>query len=279
MPSHAFTRIGMWNESVETNLRSMESAVSGGSIAEALHAADYAVYANLQMRRDSAVRALLARIPALAARFDPKAVVGAAPGSAGLFALAAMPARYALEREAWADAVALPPRASDFPYTEALTYFARALGGVHTGDTATARKATDSLSAIHAKLLAAREAYWAEQVAIQHLAAAAWLELRAGRSDSALRRMREAAAREDATEKAAVTPGPLAPARELLGDMLMTLNRPADALAEYKAGLLREPNRYRMLHGAVRAADAAGDGAARAAYAAQLARLTAASTQ
>jgi len=274
MPSHTFTRVGMWHESVATNLRSMDAAAREASIAEALHAADYAVYANLQMRRDSAARAIMQRIPELAARFDPKAVTGAAPGSAGVFALAAIPARYALERDAWAEAAALQPTTSDFPYTEALSHFARALGAAHVGDTATAHAAIDSLGAMHERLLASRETYWAEQVAIQRLGASAWLNLAAGRPDQAVARMREAAARESATEKAAVTPGPLAPARELLADMLLELRRPAEALTEYRASLEREPNRYRSLRGAARAAAAAGDKTAEAKYKADLAKLT-----
>ncbi len=274
MPSHTFTRVGMWTESVATNLRSMEAAMRDSSIAEALHAADYAVYANLQMRRDSAARALIARIPELAARFDPAVARGAAPGSAGVFALAAMPARYALERGEWAEAAVLEPTTSAFPYAEALTHFARALGAAHTGDTASARRAIDSLEAIRVRLDAAHEAYWAEQVAIERLGAQAWLELSLGRQDSALVLMKQAAEREDATEKAAVTPGPLAPARELLGDMLMAMDRPAEALAEYRSALQREPNRYRTLQGAASAALAAGDKAAAAHYQSELRKLT-----
>jgi hypothetical protein len=259
MPSHTFTRVGMWNESVGTNLRSMDAAVRASSIAEALHAADYAVYAYLQLRRDSAAREIVLRLPELNARFDPQAVTSAAPGSAGLFALAAIPARYALERRAWAEAADLPARQSDFPYTEAVTYFARALGASHIGDTAKARVSVDTLAVLHERLVAANESYWAEQVAIQHLGASAWLQFASGRHDVALDRMREAAEREDATEKAAVTPGPIAPARELLGDMLMRLDRPAEALAEYRAGLAREPNRYHTLKGAEAAAVATRD--------------------
>ena len=273
MPSHTFTRIGRWHESVGTNLRSMEAAERGSSIAEALHAADYAMYAYLQMRDDSAAQAIVMRLPQLAARFDPAVVGGAAPGSAGLFALAAIPARYALERRQWREAAALEPRPSAFPYTDGLTHFARALGAAHVGDTAKARASIDSLAAINARLTASREAYWAEQVAIQHLAASAWLDLRAGRQGDALKQMREAAAREDATEKAAVTPGPLAPARELLADMLMELGSPREALGEYRASLKREPNRYRSLRGAADAAAAAGDREAAAAYEAELQKL------
>src|SRR5688572_21183258 len=210
MPSHTFTRVGLWQESVKTNLRSMEEALRTGSIAEAFHAMDYAVYANLQMRREAAARALIDRIPELAARFDPNVVTGAAPGSAGVFALAAIPARWALEREAWSEAAALPARSTAFPYAEAMTYLARSIGATRVGNLEQARESVDSLSAIHARLLAAREAYWAEQVAIQHLSASAWLALAQGRADSADSAealMRQAAIREDATEKAAVTPG------------------------------------------------------------------------
>lgn len=274
MPSHTFTRVGMWNQSVETNLRSRAAALRDSSIAEALHASDYMTYAYLQMRRDSAAREILRGLPALAARFDPNVVSGAAPGSAGVFALAAIPARYALERRAWSEAATLQPKTSAFPYAEALTHFARALGAAHVGDSAKARASIDSLDAFRARLTASGEAYWAEQVAIQRLGALAWLDLSQGRRDDALAKMREATTREDATEKSAVTPGPLAPAHELLGDMLLELKRPTEALAEYRESLKREPNRYRSLYGASRAAAGAGDRAAESRYTRELALLT-----
>lgn len=274
MPSHTFTRVGEWNASVETNRRSIAAASRSGSIAEMLHASDYVVYALLQMRRLDEARAVLDSLPALDARFDPSAVTGAAPGSAGLFALAAIPARYALERRDWAAASRLVPRATSFPWTDAMTYFARAMGASHTGDLAAARASVDSLAAIEGRLRKDGERYWAEQVAIQRLDAQAWLERANVRDGAALAAMREAATREDATEKSAVTPGPLAPARELLGDMLLGLARPAEALAEYRATLQREPNRYHTLDGARRAAAAAGDRAAEASYARKLRALT-----
>ena len=249
MPSHTFTRLGMWEESVNTNNRSMKVALSTGSIAEALHASDYAMYAYLQMGEYSEAKAILDGLPALAARFDANAITGAAPGSAGVFALAAIPARWALERSAWGEAAALEPKASAYPYTEAMTYFARALGASHTGDLTRAKLATDSLASIQQRLSAKGEGYWAEQVAIQHLGAQAWLDLAEHRENDALMRMREAATREDATEKSAVTPGPLAPARELLGDMLMKLNRATEAGVEYRATLQKEPNRRHALQG------------------------------
>ena len=274
MPSHTFTRVGSWEESVETNLRSIDAAIRSASMAEALHASDYVVYAQLQMRRIADAKEVLDGLPALAARFDPNAVTGAASGSAGVFALAAIPARYALERRDWAQAAGLVPAASDFPWTEAMTYFARALGASHEGDLAAARASVDSLSAIQRRLAAKGEGYWAEQVAIQQLGAQAWIDHAAQRDDSALAAMRLAAEREDATEKAAVTPGPLAPARELLGDLLMELGRPADALVEYRAALRTEPNRDHSLDGARRAAAESGDGTGAAGFAAQLRTLT-----
>jgi hypothetical protein len=256
MPSHTFTRVGLWRESVNTNWRSYDAALREGAIAEALHAADYMTYAYLQLEQDSAVRAIIDRLPSLAARFDPTAVTGAAPGMAGVFALAAIPARYALERRDWKAAYALRPVPSAFPFTEALTYFAHALGAAHEGDVAAARADVDSLSAIHQRLVSGGETYWAEQVAIAALGARAWMEHAEHRPDDALAHMREAVVREDATEKSAVSPGPLAPARELMGDLLMELGRPAEALAEYRLTLRKEPNRYRSLHGATLAARA-----------------------
>ena len=247
MPSHTFTRVGMWEESVSTNTRSVEVALVSGAIGEALHASDYAMYAYLQMGKEAEAKAVLDGMPAISARLDPVAITGAASGAAGVFAIAAIPARWALERGAWAEAAALEPKASAYPYTEAMTYFARALGASHTGDLAKARTAIDSLASIERRLGAQGEAYWAEQVAIQRLGAQAWLDLAEHRDSDALSHMREATAREDATEKSAVTPGPLAPARELLGDMLFDLKRPAEAGAEYRATLQKEPNRRHSL--------------------------------
>jgi hypothetical protein len=247
MPSHTFTRVGMWEESVETNRRSKEAAIATGSLAEALHALDYAMYAYLQMGMEREARAILDTLPAIAARFDPTVVTGAAPGSAGLFALAAIPARWVLERRAWSEASALVVRQTAFPYTEAMTYFTRSIGASQTGALAAAKADVDSLASIHRRLAAQREAYWAEQVAIQHLAAQAWIDLAERRPDAALTGMREAVRREGATEKSAVTPGPLVPARELLGDMLVALGRADEAREEFRATLRTEPGRRHSL--------------------------------
>ena len=274
MPSHTFTRIGLWQQSVNTNRRSINVAIRDSAFAEALHASDYTEYAYLQMRNDGAARRVLARLPAIAAKFDPAAITGAAPGSAGVFALAAIPARYALERRQWAEAAALPTQTTAYPYADALTYFARALGASHTNNLAVARASVDSLAAIRERLIVGGEAYWAEQAAIQRLSAQAWIDLAEGRRDDALTHMREAATKEDATEKSAITPGPLAPARELLGDMYLQLGRPAEALAEYQQTLTKEPNRFRTLYGAMESAKAAGDRPLASKYAAQIVKLT-----
>ncbi len=270
MPSHIFTRVGAWDESIATNLRSIESARREKSVGETLHASDYAMYAYLQEGQDRAARQLMDGLPALKLSLDPTATSGGASGSVGIYALAAIPARYALERRSWHDAAALTPVSTPFPWTEALDHFARALGAARLGDLAKAHQSVDSLGAIHDRLLTRGETYWAEQVAIEKLGAEAWLALAERRESDALALMREATAREDKTEKSAVTPGPLAPARELLGDMYLELHRPAEALDAYQATLKREPKRFRSLYGAMRAAFLSGDRRAALAYARQL---------
>jgi hypothetical protein len=270
MPSHTFTRLGYWQESIDANLAAAASARREGETAEELHAMDYLAYAYLQTARDDQVGRLLSALPEVSSRFDPENTGAAAPPLAGVFSMAAIPARYALERRAWEEAARLIPHASKYPYTEGMTYFARALGAAHTGELASARASIAALDDIRQRLDRERESYWADQVAIEHRAAQAWLALAEGRHSEALQVMRDAADREDRTEKNAVTPGPLAPARELLGDMLLQVNRPAEALREYAATLTKEPNRFRSVYGAGRAASLAGDTAAARRYFDQL---------
>ena len=262
MPSHTFTRMGYWQESIDTNVASAAAAQRDGVTAEELHATDYQTYAYLQTAQDAAAKRLVDALPEIAARFDPDAVGSAAPGVAGVFALAAIPARWALERREWGEAAKLQPHPSRFPQTEAMTYFARALGAAHTGDRAAARSAVDSLQQIRDKLTAAGEGYWAGQVEIERRSAAAWLSRAEDRTAEALAEMRATAEMEDATEKNAITPGPIAPARELLGEMLLEAGQPGPALREFEATLKKEPDRYRALAGAARAAAQAGDRAA-----------------
>ena len=273
MPSHTFTRVGYWQKSIDANIASSALARSAGVMAEELHASDYMVYAYLQTAQDSAARRVLDALPAIAARFDPAAIGGAAPGSAGIFALAAIPARYALERGAWGDAAKLEPHPSRFPYTEAMTYYARAIGAGHIGDTSTVKAAIAELQPLRDRLQQAKEDYWAEQVRIQMVGATAWLAFARGHKVDAVAGMRAAASAEDKTEKSAVTPGPLSPAREQLGDMLLQMNEPAKALVEFEATLTKEPNRFRAVFGAAEAAKRAGDPAKARRYSAQLLKI------
>jgi hypothetical protein len=273
MPSHTFTRVGAWQESIDTNIASAAAARKGNARAEELHATDYLVYAYLQTGQDHAAQALINGLPEIAAHFDPTAVVGAAPGSAGIFALAAIPARWVLEHRDWKGAAALTPSPSRFAYAEAMTYFARALGATHTRALDDARRSIAALTDISTRLAQANESYWAEQVAIERDEAAAFLMLAEGRRDAALAAMRAVAAREDATEKNAVTPGPIAPARELLGEMLLEMKQPGQARVEFEATLAKEPNRFRAVYGAAKAAEVSGDRASARRYSEQLLKI------
>jgi len=265
MPSHTFTRLGYWQDSIETNILSAAAARKVNAVGEELHASDYQAYAYLQTGQDAAARRVVDSLTEIRARRAP-VTVSAAPPPAGAFAVAAIPARYALERGAWVEAARLEPRATAFAYADAMTWFARALGSARSGDTAGARAAVDELQKLAAKLTDAKESYWAEQVSIQQLGATAWLTLAEGKSAEGVESMRAAAEREERTDKCAISPGPLAPARELLGDMLLQLKRPKEALVEYRKTMAREPNRFRALAGAADAATQAGDRAAARTY-------------
>jgi hypothetical protein len=270
MPSHTFTRVGLWQESIEANLASAAAAHKDNAVAEELHALDYQAYAYLQTAQDAAARRTLGVIGPLADRIQMASAGNAAPPPAGYYAHAAIPARYALERAAWTEAAALTPRQTPFAHADAITHFARALGAARSRQIAAAREDIARLTALRDALEIAKDAYWAAQVEIQRRGATAWVTLAEGRHAEALTLMREAADLEDATEKAAVTPGPIKPARELLGEMLLQLARPADALAEFEIAMKKEPNRFRALYGAAQAATAAGQTKKAASYYATL---------
>jgi hypothetical protein len=274
MPSHTFTRVGLWQESIDTNIASARVAKEQHATGEELHASDYQTYAYLQTAQDPAARRIVDSLPEMAARYDsPQTVPSAAPPSAARYAIAAIPARWALERGAWAEAAALEPRASDVPYADALTAFARAIGSARSGDRAAARRALDNLDALRARQAAMNEPYWTQQIDIQRQSAAAWLALVEGRRADAIELMRAAAEAEDRTEKAAVTPGPLAPAREQLAELLLDSSDARAALAEFQASLAKEPNRFRSLYGAARAAAATGDEAMARTYFSELLKM------
>jgi hypothetical protein len=270
MPSHTFTRVGLWQESIETNIGSAASAREQRQTGEELHATDYQMYAYLQTAQDREAARLLASLSDIRSRFDPSSVGGAAPPSAAYYALAAIPARWALERGAWAEAARLEVRPSSLPYADALTEFARAIGAARSGDVNGARAAIERLEALRAREATMNEPYWTEQIDIQRRSAAAWLAFAEGRTADAVVQMRGAADAEARTEKAAVTPGPLAPAREQLAEMLLATNDARGALREFEATLKTEPNRFRALYGAAQAAGQAGDSATSKRYFSQL---------
>jgi hypothetical protein len=256
MPSHTFTRVGSWKESIETNRRSAEAASRSGSPGEELHALDYQAYAYLQIAQDHAARTVVDHGLTLVQGAD-----GIAVGSvgAGAFAIAAMPARYALERGAWAEAAALPVRPAKTPFTEAMTHFARAIGAARSGNPGAATADIERLHSLRDTLASMKDAYWTEQVEIQYRVATAWVAFAEGRRDEGIAGLRAAADAEDATDKSAISPGPLAPARELFGYMLLEAGRAQEALAAFEATVKKEPNRFRGLYGAGRAAENAGD--------------------
>jgi hypothetical protein len=274
MPSHTFTRTGYWQESIDSNVAAAAAARREGQTAEELHASDYEIYAYLQTGQDQAARRILDSLPQVASRFDPKAVLSGAGGpSVGYFALAAIPARYALERRDWKQAAQLTVRETPFPQTDAITWFARGLGAARLGQAAAANRSATALQQIRERLVKAGESYWGLQVEIQELAVRAWAALAEGTKEEALRQMRSAAELEDGTEKSAVTPGPLAPARELLGEMLLEINEPAQALEQFEATLKKEPGRFRALYGAARATRLSGNPGASQTYFGELLKV------
>jgi tetratricopeptide (TPR) repeat protein len=260
MPSHTFTRVGAWQDSVASNIKSEQESLRLNVIGEALHAMDYQAYAYLQMAQDQRAKALLERVKDVALKLDgPNVVQGAAPPMAGPYARNAVTARYALERAAWREAAGVTPVASAFPNADAILHFARAIGLARSGQPGAAAGDVEKLAALRDALKAAKDEYWAEQVDIQRQVAAAWIAFASGRGDEAMRMMRAAADQEDATDKAAVSPGPIAPARELLGEMLLEAGNAKEALTAFEATMKKEPNRFRGAYGAARAAEALGN--------------------
>jgi tetratricopeptide (TPR) repeat protein len=261
MTSHIFTRLGLWPESIEFNERAAAAAsdrTAGGAVSlHHLHALDYLAYAHLQRADDEAADRVLAAISALEPPFQNH--------SATAYAFAAVPARLALERHDWKAAAEIGIRSpaelewDQYPYLDAIPYFARALGAARTGQPDAARAAIDELERLEEKARALDIAYdWGIQVAIQRVAAEAWLAYESGDTEAALELAREAAEIEGTTEKNPVTPGEVLPARELYGDMLLAAGRHSEAITAYEAALDRSPNRFNSLYGAGRAAELAG---------------------
>jgi hypothetical protein len=264
MPSHIFTRVGAWNDSIASNTESARAAKDGKELDDQLHAMDYMVYAYLQLGQDQKAQAVVSEMNAVTG-INPDRFVGP-------YALAVSPARYVVERGDWKSAAELQVRASKFAYADAMTHFARALGAARAGNPGAAKADIAKLAELREKLRAANDAYWTEQVDIQWQVATAWMLYAEGRSDEALKAMGAAADAEDKTEKHPVTPGVPTPARELYGAMLLERGQAREALAAFEATLRKEPNRLGATIGAARAADKAGDAAkARQHYAAAVA--------
>ena len=264
MPSHIFTRLGLWQDSIDSNLASAAAAKShiaktlpGAASQDELHAKDYLVYAYLQTCQDGEAKRVVEETAAVS-KVDQEVFLAA-------YAFAAIPARYALERRRWSAAAALQVRPAGFPwaqfrYAEAITYFARALGAARSGKPSAARGDIEKLSAIQKALAQVKQDYdWSAQVEVQRLVALAWTAHAEGDNDGALLWMRSAADLEDRTEKHPVSPGPVLPARELLGELFMELNQPALAFPQFETVLRTSPKRFNSTYGAARSAELSGD--------------------
>lgn len=268
MPSHIFVRRGMWSEVVDWNLRSLKSSKQhvGKTSEHYIHAADYLVYAYMQQGQAEKVKDLLEQI---------NRVDGYVDHFTNAYGLAAMQARYPLEQKAWKEAAALETRPRSFPWhkypeTEAMVYFARGLGAARTGDAAAAQQAIDTLDVLYQRTVDAGQDYWAVHLDAQRKAVAAWQALVNNQPEKALQLMRQAADLEDSVDKSPVTPGAVLPARELLGDMLLEVDQPKEALKAYRASMEVSPNRFNGLYGAGYAAERAGDAETAQSYYTQL---------
>src|SRR3954462_312070 len=247
MPSHIYSMVGMWEESVGSNASSIEIQP------DYYHAADFSVYAHLQLAQDTKAKALTENSLATADRGDRPI------NFVNFTAKNAMPARYVLERADWAGASALPLKPSQYPQGDSLTHFARGLGMARNGDLAGAKAEIEAIKALRAALEKSNQSYWADRSEEQVLAISAWVALKEGAPDQALRFMRAAADGEDGSVKHVAMENRLYPLRELFAELLLETGQPAAALSEFEAGLHQTPNRYRAFLGIARAANAAGD--------------------
>jgi tetratricopeptide (TPR) repeat protein len=266
MPSHIFTRLGLWQESILSNIDAKASARAyaerhkmPGAWDEQLHAMDYLVYAYLQGAQDKQARAILDELAKIR-RVDP-------PNFKVAYSITAIPARYALERRRWSEAARMPMPAAieglqwqNFEWAEAHIHFARAIGAARTGDANQVREPVEKLKIIRQNLAELKGDYdWGKQVEIESQVASAWLAFTEGKHHESIKLMRLAAELDEATEKHAVTPGSILPAREQLGELLLEANQPAAALKEFEQALRTTPNRFNAVYGAARSARSLGD--------------------
>lgn len=252
MPSHIYTRLGMWEPSIASNIAARKAAHVQGDIGEELHAMDYLTYAYLQLGRDAEAARVLKDLRGMSGLHAGEFKMG--------YAASAMEVRYAVERRQWADAARLKQIAGTQPHVFAITIWARTVGLARSGDPAAARREVEQLKTAYAKVRDAGEDYWATQVHVQLNEALAWIAHAEGKRDEALKLMRNAADEEDAVEKRPVTPGAIVPAREQLGDLLLESNRPEEALAEFDRTLTIAPQRRGALMGRAHASETAGAG-------------------
>jgi tetratricopeptide (TPR) repeat protein len=251
MPSHIFTRVGYWKESIGSNTEAARAAKGSKEPHDQLHAMDYLVYAYLQTGQDGKAQAIIEEMRGVTG-FTETFI-------AGPYALAVSPARYAVERGDWKAAAQLAVRPTPLAHVEAMTHFARALGAARSGNPNGAKVDIAKLAEFRDKLRAAKDTYWAEQVDIQRQIATAWVLYSVGEYDDALKAMAAAADAEDKTDKHPVTPGVPTPARELYGTMLLERGMATEALAAFEATLKKEPNRLGATIGAGMAAEKLGD--------------------
>jgi hypothetical protein len=274
MPSHIFTRLGLWQDSIQSNLASAAAARKFAADAhmnatwdQQLHAMDYLLYAYLQGAQDAKAKGVLDELATIQ-KSQPENLTAA-------FAFAAIPARYAIERRHWSEAASLELRPAMFPWNryawpEATLRFARAIGAARSGHPGEAQKDLERIEVLRKSLADAKQTYWANLVEILRLESAAWMARGSGKNEEALQLMRSAATLEDSTDKHPVTPGSLLPAHEQLGDLLLDLEQPAAALRQYEASLLDAPNRFNSLYGAAHSAELAGQRAKAKEYCAKL---------
>jgi hypothetical protein len=255
MPSHIFTRLGMWDDSIASNVASQAAAAQHGDTGEELHSMDYLVYAYLQSGRDAEAAQVIQQLKTM-----PELNQG--DYKAG-YAATAMPVRYAVERKDWTAAAAIVPPPSTAPaQVIAIAVWARGIGLARTGHAGEARAQAAILQQLQQQLQAEGRDYWAGQVAIQRLEVLAWAAQAEGKSQDAVALLRQAADTEDAVEKSPATPGPIVPAREQLGELLLQMNQPQAALKEFQVSLQNAPGRRGSVTGAARAAQLAREGSA-----------------
>jgi tetratricopeptide (TPR) repeat protein len=253
MPSHIFTLLGLWPDSILSNSAARAAAQRQGDVGEALHAMDYLIYAYLQAGRNSEAARLLQELGVMPDLQVSQFKVG--------YAATAMPARYALERRAWDEAAAIPPKLGSPPQVLAITYWCHATGLARSGKPDAAERELEKLSQSLREVRKKNDDYWAAQVEIQIDEAEAWIAQARGRREKSLSLLRAATEKEGSLEKRPITPGPIVPAREQLGDLLLEQNQPGEALREFETSLVNAPGRRGALSGAARAAEMAGDSA------------------